>query len=40
MPLANLASPQMAKSADPFGLVHTTISGRYAVEELVGEGGF
>jgi eukaryotic-like serine/threonine-protein kinase len=35
-----LAVPQMAKSADPFGLVHTTISGRYAVEELVGEGGF
>jgi serine/threonine protein kinase len=30
----------MAKSSDPFGLVNSTIDGRYAVEELIGEGGF
>ncbi|HXN33582.1 MAG TPA: serine/threonine-protein kinase [Polyangiaceae bacterium] len=30
----------MAKSSDPFGLVNSTIAGRYAVEQVVGEGGF
>jgi serine/threonine protein kinase len=30
----------MAKSSDPFGLVNSIIAGRYAVEELIGEGGF
>ncbi len=30
----------MAKSLDPFGLVGSTIAGRYAVEEVIGEGGF
>jgi serine/threonine protein kinase len=30
----------MEKKSDPFGLVNSTIAGRYAVEELIGEGGF